>query len=455
MISFSPVAGAQSVPIEVLYNFPEALQENGGNYVDPGNLVEGPDRKFYGFTVYGGLNHRGTLFRMDTNGVVTTLINFGGVQGVNPTALVLGPDGNFYGTTFYGTPDQFGNNQGYGTMFRLTTNGTLTTLVSSSLRSAIAHGPNSLVLGPDGALYGTSLLGGTNGGNGSLFRLTTNGVVTALYSFGRTTYVSGVGVNTDGVSPSEPLAVGPDGNLYGTTHFGGPEGLGTVFGVTTSGALAMLISGDPIGYNTGLPNGSDGLVLGPDGCFYGSTPFGGSSGQGGLFQLTTNGALTTFASFDGTNGTDPASALTLGHDGQWYGLAGAGGAGNYGTIFEATTNGALIAIAQFDSPSGPSSELTLGTDGNFYGTTGGGGANGTGFIYRVRSRAYIQSCLMATNGFQVSGLNVGGSGQVVLESSTNLSAWTPILTNGPSPTMQFLDTTAITQPQQFYRTRQQ
>src|SRR5450631_3529072 len=79
MISFSPVAGAQSVPIEVLYNFPEGLQEPG-NVVEPGNLVEGPDHKFYGFTVYGGLNHRGTLFRMDTNGVVTTLFNFGGVN---------------------------------------------------------------------------------------------------------------------------------------------------------------------------------------------------------------------------------------------------------------------------------------------------------------------------------------------------------------------------------------
>ena len=102
----------------------------------------------------------------------------------------------------------------------------------------------------------------------------------------------------------------------------------------------------------------------------------------------------------------------------------------------------------------PWAGLTLGSDGNLYGTTVYGGDHSFGAIYRLRRGAFIQSFGIATNGFQLNTLNVGGSGWVVLESSSDLMNWTPIQTNGTAAVQQFLDPTALTQPRQFYRVRQ-
>ncbi len=94
-----------------------------------GGLVQGSDGNFYGTTAGGGASGSptggGTVFKMTPNGVVTTLVSFNGANGCSPQAPVIeGTDGNLYGTTTYGGPD------GGGTVFQITTNGTLTTLVS-------------------------------------------------------------------------------------------------------------------------------------------------------------------------------------------------------------------------------------------------------------------------------------------------------------------------------------
>jgi hypothetical protein len=62
---------------------------------------------------------------------------------------------------------------------------------------------------------------------------------------------------------------------------------------------------------------------------------------------------------------------------------------------------------------------------------------------------------MASNGFGLNILNVGGSGVTVLESSSDLINWTPIQTNGPLAAQQFLDGSAISRPYQYYRCSQQ
>jgi len=110
------------------------------------------------------------VFKVTTNGVLTTLVSFTNnyTEGANPfAALTLGNDGNFYGTTEYG-----GTNGGGGTVFKVTPNGVLTTLVSF----AITNGANpqaALTLGNDGNFYGTTVSGGSSGGSsyGTVFRL--------------------------------------------------------------------------------------------------------------------------------------------------------------------------------------------------------------------------------------------------------------------------------------------
>src|SRR5439155_474250 len=143
-------------------------------------LVQGSDGYFYGTTYFGaGAFSYGTVFRIGTNEVLTTLVSLANTNGANPkAALVQGSDGNFYGTTTYGGATATTNNPGYGTVFRMDANGVLTTLVSF-------HGGNganpfaALVQGSDGNFYGTTYFGGASG-YGTAFRMDASGELTTL-----------------------------------------------------------------------------------------------------------------------------------------------------------------------------------------------------------------------------------------------------------------------------------
>ena len=225
-----------------------------------------------------------------------------GTNGRTPYAgLTLGPNGNFYGTTYYGGV----NND--GTVFKVTTNGSLTTLVNFNGTNG-ANPVAGLTLGPDGSFYGTTKNGG-NTSQGTVFKLTSNGDLTTLVNFAA----------TNGAGPSAGLTWGPDGNLYGTTEFGGLNGDGTGFQMTTNGTLGTLVD-----FN--ITNGANpvaGLTLGADGNLYGTTDTtitGSSTSYEAVFQMTTNGTLTTLVNFNGTNnGVSPETSLTLGTDGNFYG----------------------------------------------------------------------------------------------------------------------------------------
>jgi uncharacterized repeat protein (TIGR03803 family) len=159
----------------------------------------------------------------------TNLVTFVGTNGSFPSAaLAQGNDGNFYGTT------QNGGQQGQGTVFQMTPDGTLHTFVS--FNGTNGGNPYAVLLqGADGDLYGTTEGGGTNGGYGTVFRMTTNGTLTSLFSF----------AGTNGAQPTAGLVQGSDGSFYGTTRRGGASGnWGTVFKITTDGALTNLVSFD-------------------------------------------------------------------------------------------------------------------------------------------------------------------------------------------------------------------
>jgi uncharacterized repeat protein (TIGR03803 family) len=200
-------------------------------------VVQGSDGNFYGTTGYGGnlsLNNGagyGTVFKMTPPGVLTRLVSFTGANGADPSAgLVQGTNGNFYGTTGYGGNLSYNAGYGFGTVFKMTPAGGLTTLVSFSGKNG-SYTVSGLVQGSDGNFYGTTAGGGAGGG-GTVFKMTAAGVLTTLVSFH----------GPDGNSPQAPLVQGSDGNFYGTTTYGGAGGLGTVFRVTPTGALTTLVS---------------------------------------------------------------------------------------------------------------------------------------------------------------------------------------------------------------------
>jgi uncharacterized repeat protein (TIGR03803 family) len=357
---------------------------NGTNGAHPyAALTLGTDGNFYGTTSQGGRYGEGTVFKITTNGTVTTLVSFNGSNGADPWAtLTLGPDGNFYGTTLGGGITNFFGPQ--GTVFKVTPNGMLTTLVFFNCNNGDGDHPISgLTLGSDGNFYGATVQGGSEQ-LGTVFEMTTNGTLTTLFSFYST---------PDGENPRAALTLGPDGNFYGTTSMGGSGGnSGTVFKVTTNGMLTTLVS---FNGNNGY-NPQAALTLGNDSNFYGTTQDGGSGYAGTVFQVTINGTLTTLVSFNGTNGTGPNGLTLGPDGnfyGTAFEGGSGGGSYSYGTIFMVTTNGTLNTLYSFSGTNGayPYAGLTLGNDGNFYGTTVGGGItnsqytgdDGMGTVFRL------------------------------------------------------------------------
>jgi uncharacterized repeat protein (TIGR03803 family) len=152
--------------------------------------------------------------------------------GLPQCTLVQGRNGNFYGTTY----EYASNND--GTIFTITTNGVLTTLCEFGAfpndypASGYSEPYTGLVQGGDGNFYGVTYDGGTND-EGAAYQITTNGVSTVLYSFGP--YLSGNGEN-----PYGPLVQGSDGSFYGTTELGGTNLAGTVFRMTIVPVLPQL-----------------------------------------------------------------------------------------------------------------------------------------------------------------------------------------------------------------------
>ena len=284
-------------------------------------------------------NNYGTVFKISTNGALTSLYSFGSIHnaydvldGYNPSApLVQGSDGYFYGTTYSG-------GIGAGTVFKISTNGALTTY---SL-TGIFDGSNpaaGLVQGSDGYFYGTTESGGQTSPNyngaGAVFQISTNGAkyTTGWYEFPLVDSETQAGAN-----PQATLVQGSDGYFYGTTYRGGygsiqGSGPGTVFKISTNWVLTSLYTFG--GSRGALP--AAGLVQGSDGYFYGTTYYGGGKGYGTVFRMSTNGALTTLYSFSGTNdGANPRAVLVQGSDGSFYGTTSAGGTNNLGTVFRMT-----------------------------------------------------------------------------------------------------------------------
>jgi uncharacterized repeat protein (TIGR03803 family) len=159
---------------------------------------------------------------------LTTLWQFGIIptDGREPTAgLVQGSDGNFYGTTEHGGRGLMFDDGGYGTVFKITPQGTLTTLYQFGSANTDGANPEAgLVQGSDGNFYGVTLHGGTNNPGlctdfcGTAFKITPQGTLTTIWDFGNIANVNGI---VDGQNPAATMVQGNDGNFYGTTIGGG------------------------------------------------------------------------------------------------------------------------------------------------------------------------------------------------------------------------------------------
>ncbi len=398
-----------------------------------GSLVQGLDGNFYGETAGGGANFYGTIFKITPSGTLTTLHSFAGSpnEGGNPYGgMVQAANGDFYGTTEEGGVDN------YGTVFKITPGGTLTTLHSFDVADGMSPYAG-LVQASNGNFYGTTEEGGA-GGCGTVFEITPGGTLTTLHSFDY----------TDGETPVAGLVQAINGNLYGTTAAGGANGDGTVFKITPGGTLTTLHSFD--GTDGAYPDAS--LVQASNGNFYGTTYTSGAYGFGTVFEITPTGTLTTMHSFcsvvqngECTDGFYPFTGLVQATDGNFYGTTYGGGANGYGTVFEITTAGTLTTLYSFCSEGtypnctdgdSPLTGVVQATNGNFYGTTEYGGANDLdGTVFRL------------SNGLGPFVLTRPASGKVgaaVIILGINLTGATSVTFNGIEATFTVVSNTEIT-----------
>jgi uncharacterized repeat protein (TIGR03803 family) len=308
------------------------------------------------------------------------------------SGVIFDKTGNLYGTANAG-------GVGFGSVFSLTPDSTgnwTESTIYTFTSLADGDGPNNLVFGNAGTLYGTTIYGGgagncSNGGCGTVFKLAlVNGVWTkkVLYRF------SG---GNDGGVPFSGVIRDKAGNLYGTTSEGGTRGAGTVFELTHSqkGWTERVIHNFTGGSDGGKP--FSGLILDTLGHLLGTTTQGGRSNLGVVFELTlaTQGwketVLHSFAG-NGQDGADPYTGnLMLDRAGNLYGTTAGGGMNGLGTVFQLTRSKSgvkeRVLYSFFGTSDGnaPYTGVIIDTAGNLYGTTSIGGSGGDGTIFTLRN----------------------------------------------------------------------
>ncbi len=357
-LTFSLAVRAEAQTFSYLASF------DGTNGYQPfGSLTQATDGNFYGTTTNGGGHGGGNVYRITPSGEITSVYDFclrsNCADGTAPeSAPVLASDGNLYGTTT-------GITLGYGTVYKMTLSGELTTLYTFCSLADCADGlaPNGLIQAGDGNFYGTTF-GGGNFHAGTIFRITPAGQFTSLYSF------CSLANCADGFSPVSSPIVGNDGNLYGAT-WQSPTG-GVLYRFTLAGRFKVLYSFCRGIVTCTAGSGPVAMVQDANGNFFGTTQYGGDSGgYGTVFELTAQQKFINLHTFNKTDGAYPDEKLTLASDGHFYGITAEGGPSNAGTIFEIGASGGFKTLYAFAPPYGdePAGPLMQGTNGNLYGTT--------------------------------------------------------------------------------------
>jgi len=356
-----------------LYNFTGG-HDGGTPYA---GLVRDAKGNLYGTTYWNGSYGWGTVFKVDTNGTETVLYSFcpGGIpctDGGNPAAgLIRDAHGSLYGTT------QSGGSADRGTVFKVDTNGTETVLYNFAGGASDGCNPDQgLVRDKAGNFYGTGECGAF--GKGVVFELSLQGQETVLHNF--------AGGSSDGASPVlGSLLTDKAGNLYGTTEFGGTSGQGVVYKLGKNGfkVLHSFAGGTTDGC---FPFGS--VAMDKNGNLYSTTYQCGVSGKGVVWKLSRKGKLTVLHSFAGApnDGDTPEAGVKMDAKGNLYGNTTVGGATGYGAVYRLDSKRKLTLLHSFAGSDGqvPIGDLILDKKGNLYGTAEGGGTGSNGTVWSLK-----------------------------------------------------------------------
>jgi uncharacterized repeat protein (TIGR03803 family) len=250
-----------------------------------------------------------------------------------------------------------------------------------------------------GNLYGTTSVGGGQG-FGTVYHLVH--AAQGWRFFLLYTFLGETDLTSDGGSPYARVVIGPDGLLYGTTHFGGDGpgceswyGCGTVFSVKPGKTVGSWE--ETVLYRFGVDNGSNpdygDLVFDKAGNLYGTTKNGGAYQQGTVYEMKHDRGIWTekvLYSFAGTpDGASPLSGPVFDQAGNLYGTTSAGGANGWGTLYQLSSSGSGWTETILDSLQNGSDGLTpaagviFDPSGNLYGATQTAGSGGGGTLFEL------------------------------------------------------------------------
>jgi uncharacterized repeat protein (TIGR03803 family) len=369
----------------VFYNFC-ALASCADGRGPSGGVSMDSSGNLYGVTWTGGAYAEGTLFEYSADGTYTVLHSFGEyvADGNTPFYAVplVGAHGDLYGTT------SGGGAHGGGTVYRLTLSGEEKILYSfcATGGTACTDGSNpyaGLIADRQQNLYGTTQLGGAHD-YGTVFKLSPNGTETVLYSF------TG---GSDGGEPLASLVMDAKGNLYGTTQYGGNpvcngSGCGVVFKITPSGKESVLYAFCQASKCTDGYNPASALIFDKKGNLYGTTYNGGAYYDGTVFRINANGQYKIVHSFKGSagDGMYPFAPVVMDSAGNLYGTTGNGGSSSQGAMYEISSTGKETILHNFTNAtdgSNPQGNLAMDASGNLYAITLYGGEYDDGTIFKV------------------------------------------------------------------------
>ena len=394
-----------------------------------GRLTEASDGRLYSACVNGGFHDGGVVFGMNKDGssyqVLHEFAPNTHTNGFSPWGTVIeATDGALYGATRHGGAFDA------GVIFKINKNGSGFAIVRSfATNSGEGAFPlNGVIEGSDGRLYGRTTAGGAQDGS-VIFGLNKNGTGYAmLHSFGFR--------YRDHYTPYSGLIEGSDGALYGTTVVGGAFNVGSVFKINKNGSGFMSLYDFPAAGSNGYwPEG--GVMEASNGRLYGTTSSGGIFDWGVLFALNKDGsgfAVLHHFSAEGDDGYNPTSPPIEGPGGLLYGGTYFGGNSELGTLYKIAPDGSGFSIIYrfLDNNIdgwGPYSEMSWLSDGALYGSTFGGGRYGNGSVFRIKPVALTAQpdgadILLTLSGFKTHRYGVESATQVT-------GAWTQIaaLTN--------------------------
>ncbi len=333
----------------------------------------------YGTASLGGDGNNGTVFKLSRAGsgwILTTLYNFqGGEDGSTPQArVVFGPDGTLYGTTTGGA--------GFGTVFNLRPSATACKTALCPWTETVLYrftgGSDGslpefvdLVFDAAGNIYGTTFEGGSEG-SGVVFELTRSGegwTESAIYTFN---------CLHDGCNPYSGVIFDSAGNLFGTNSAGGADSAGTVYELTPSASgwtETTLLSFGTMGSEGSTPIG--GLIFDSQGNLYGTTLFGGT-----VFELQRNGTSWAYSELYAYSGFDgPEDSLTMDPAGRLYGTI----FGGNPEVLQLTLSNGQWTQTGFNGSAGsePVGNVILDASGNVYGTASEGGTYNNGVVFEI------------------------------------------------------------------------